>query len=196
MSSQTSFLICACRYIDHRQHWHIDTDFYQIYVIFWKSKDAHFTTYIIGESTKNVYLDSVTDWVLSVNVAVRHVPRSNLSVSGLGATIFVSFLFSLIIWAFKENLKNLASSTSKIFQLTRSDKRDNARKIKIQKTETVSSKSPGLGKCLLAVNTERQWWIELNWHYSEKSKGAFQNPPKRFCRFPKVSKYVQSHKKG
>jgi hypothetical protein len=29
----------------------------------------------------------------------------------------------------------------------------------------------------------------------EKNKGAFQNPSKRFCRFPKVSKCVQSLKK-
>jgi hypothetical protein len=51
-------------------------------------------------------------------------------------------------WAFKENLKNLASSVSKICQLTRSDKKHNARKIektKIQKNETESS---GLGICL------------------------------------------------
>ncbi len=46
--------------------------------------------------------------------------------------------FPFIIWVFKENLTNLASSTSKICQLTRSDKKHNARKVgktKIQKTE-------------------------------------------------------------
>src|SRR5579862_3472402 len=32
--------------------------------------------------------------------------------------------------------------------------------------------------------------------YSEKNKGALQNPPKRFCRFLKASKCVQSLKKG
>jgi hypothetical protein len=74
-------------------------------------------------------------------------------------TFFDSFdkksSFSLIIWSFKENLKTLALSTSKIRQLTRSDKKHNARKIektKIQKTktenETISPESLGLGTSL------------------------------------------------
>ena len=37
--------------------------------------------------------------------------------------------------------------------------------------------------------------IYLVWWYSEKNKGGLQNPPKRFCRFPKCSKCVKSLKK-
>ena len=33
-------------------------------------------------------------------------------------------------------------------------------------------------------------------HYSERKKGGLQNPSKRFCRFLKASKCVQSLKKG
>src|SRR5271163_408973 len=33
------------------------------------------------------------------------------------------------------------------------------------------------------------------WRYSEKKKEVLKNPSKRFCRFPKASKCVQSLKK-
>ncbi len=107
--------------------------------------------------------------------STRHVSRPNLSVSiFLGSwrdyfcvwlvfalnsiNTFVPFSthltkkswFLLRLWSFKENLRNLALLESKIYQLTRSDKKYNARKLeksKIQKTE-IDRDYFSLGTCL------------------------------------------------